>query len=91
MTVDVVLKAAVAVTVGLAFIANLVLYMALWSRGIRAELMRSVKPGYLENLYRQTPSMASTFLDIMSLLCTWSKILVIVVGIALVVTTSIRQ
>jgi hypothetical protein len=91
MTIDTTLKIGITAALGLAFITNIVLYIALRRRGVRIELMRSVKPGYLENLYRQTPSMASAFLSIVTFLCTWSKILVISVGIALVVVTSIRK
>ena len=85
------LKIAIAASVGLAFITNMTLYIALRSHDVQVDLMRSIKPGYLENLYRQTPALKSAFLNLVALLCTLSKIMVIIVGAGLLIVSSIRK
>jgi hypothetical protein len=91
MTADIALKVALAAVVGLALVTNLVLYTALRAKGVEVRFMLSVKPGYLENLYRQTPSLRSALLSAVAGLCTLLKILVIVVAIGLVVVGSLNR
>ncbi len=60
MNIDVmVFKIGIAVSVGLAFVTNLILYVAFCSQKVAVDFMRSIRPGYLENLYRQTPAIHS--------------------------------
>jgi hypothetical protein len=91
MTADIALKVVLAVVVGLAFVTNLILYTALRAKGIEVRFMLSAKPGYLENLYRQAPSLRSALLSTVAGLCTLSKILVIAVGIGLVLVGSLKR
>ncbi len=84
-------KIAVAASVGVAFITNLTLYIALRSRDVQVDFMRSIRPGYLENLYRQTQELKSPFLDLVALLCTLSKVSVIIVGIGLLLVGSLKK
>lgn len=91
MSPDLLLKIALSATVGLAFISNLILYAALRSQHISVEMMRSIKPGYLENLYRQTPKLKSPFLDFVSIVCTLSKVLFIFVAVGMVLLGAINR
>lgn len=84
-------KIGIAASIGLAFITNLILYIALRSENITVSMMKSAKPGYLENLYRQTPALKSFFLSFVAVVCTLSKVLVILVGIGLVVVSSMSR
>ena len=91
MPTDLLLKIAISTTVGLAFISNLILYVALRSQGITVRFMRSVKPGYLENLYRQTPALRSPLLGIASFVCTFSKIAFVLIAIGIVLWSTISR
>jgi hypothetical protein len=91
MSMDLLLKIAISVTVGLAFTTNLILYLALRSHHIEVDLMRSVKPGYLENLYRQTPKLRSPFLSFTSVVCTLSKVLFVLVAIGAVLSNTLSK
>ena len=88
---DLILKIAIAGTVGLAFISNLILYIALRSSNIEVAFMTSVKPGYLENLYRQTPALRSPFLSFVSFVCTLSKVLFILIAIGIVIWSAVNR
>ena len=76
------LKVALALAVGIAFVSNLVLYIAFKVQKVEVSFGRAVKPGYVENLYRQTPVMHNLILGVTVRLATLSKILVVVVAIA---------
>jgi hypothetical protein len=91
MPFELILKIAISALVGLAFISNLILYTALRSNDVRVEFMRSVKPGYLENLYRQTPSLKSPFLSFTSFVCTFSKIAFALIAIAMVLWSAVNK
>ena len=75
------LRIALGAAVGLAFVSNLVLYIALKAHKVEINFARSIKPGFVENLYRQTPVMHSPLLGITVRLATLSKILVVVTAI----------
>ena len=79
-----ILKIGLFAIVGLAFISNMILYIALRVNGIEVNIMKSAKPGYLENLYKQTPKLRSIFLSFVSYICTLSKLLFVLVAIAIV-------
>jgi hypothetical protein len=86
-----VLKVALAASVALAFVSNLVLYIAFKAHKVEVHFARSVKPGYIENLYRQTPAMHMPLLGVTVRLATLSKILVVVSAIAFFVLRGLAQ
>lgn len=91
MSTELLLKIAISTTVGLSFISNLILYVALRSQGVTVHFMRSVKPGYLENLYRQTPALRSPFLSFTSIVCTFSKIAFVLIAIGMVLWNTVNK
>lgn len=82
MDIQNLLKIIIGAAVGLAFVSNLTLYIAFKSHKVEINFARSIKPGFLDNLYRQHPEMHSPLLGIALQLAALSKILVVVAAVA---------
>ena len=85
MSLQQILQLVLAACVGVAFLSNLVIYFAFKANGIRISAAGSIKAGYIENLYRRTPKLHSPLLGLTIRLAAWSKVSVVVAGIAYII------
>ena len=85
MSLQQILQLVLAACVGVAFLSNLVIYFAFKAHGIKMSAGGSIKAGYIENIYRQTPKLHSPLLGLTIRLASWSKILVVLAGIAYII------
>ncbi len=82
MDIQKLLQIVIGAAVGLAFLSNLTLYLAFKAHKVEVNFARSIKPGFLDNIYRQHPEMHAPILGITLQMAALSKILVVVAAAA---------
>ena len=91
MSLPNILQLSLAACVGVAFLSNLIIYFAFKAHGVQTSLSASLKSGYVENLYKQTPALQSPLLSITIRLASWSKIFTVVVAVAYIVLRAVSH